>query len=159
VTVTGSGFSTVPSENVVTLNNKPCTVDSASATELKVIIPANAGSGNLQVTVLAKTAQSATFTYDLTFVTVSTPAGAEPGFLNGVGAAAKFFGPIGVAFDAAGTLFVADSSNQRIRSASPAGFVDTFAGSGVKGTVNSDGLPVTAKENSSSRTPGTTRSA
>ncbi len=141
VTLTGSGFSTVPSENVVTLNNMPCTVVAASATELKVAIPARAGSGALQVTVLAKTAQSPTFTYDLSSVTVSTLAGSELGYLDDVGTTARFNAPTGLAYGAAGTLYVADALNNRIRIVSPAGAVSTFVGSATApGYVDGDGL-------------------
>ena len=139
VTLTGSGFSTALSENLITLNNKPCTVTAATATELKVTIPANAGSGNLRVTVLAKSAQSPTFTYDLTFATVSTLAGAQVGSLDGVGAAAQFNAPSGMALNAGGFLFVGDTGNHRIRVVNAAGSVGTFAGN-TAGFADGTGL-------------------
>jgi len=76
--------------------------------------------------------------------TVSTLAGSgTAGFADGVGAAAKFHLPDGVAVDSAGTVYVADTFNQRIRKILPDGTVSTLAGSGVNGF--NDGAGSTAK--------------
>lgn len=49
VTITGQRFATVPGNNKVYLNGKPATVVSATATELKVLVPTGAATGNLKV--------------------------------------------------------------------------------------------------------------
>jgi sugar lactone lactonase YvrE len=62
--------------------------------------------------------------------TVSTIAGlaGNRGSTDGTGAAARFFWPEGLAVDAAGNLYVADTGNSTIRKITPAGSVSTLAG-------------------------------
>jgi streptogramin lyase len=50
------------------------------------------------------------------------------GSIDGIGAAARFNNPFGVARDSSGNLFVADTGNHTIRKITPAGAVTTFAG-------------------------------
>lgn len=64
VTITGEGFSIVPSENVVTLNGARLTAVETSVTVLKMTVPANkAGTYPLVVTVGGKTVEGPEFTY------------------------------------------------------------------------------------------------
>jgi len=50
--------------------------------------------------------------------------------------------PSGVALDAAGNLYIADMSNNRIRKVSPSGIISTVAGNGIEG-FSGDGGPAT----------------
>ena len=68
--------------------------------------------------------------------TITTVAGSgEPGLGGDGGQAhqAKLDNPFGVAVDGAGSLYIADSSNHRIRKVDPAGTITTVAGSGEPG--------------------------
>jgi sugar lactone lactonase YvrE len=68
---------------------------------------------------------------------VTTVAGSgEPGFRDGIGEEARFDGPVGVAVDDDGNIFVADTYNDRIRRIAANGTVSTVAGTGEPGYVN-----------------------
>ncbi len=71
---------------------------------------------------------------------VSTLAGTgKAGFIDAAAAEARFDFPAGVALDAAGNVYVADSYNQRIRKITSDGRVVTLAGSGTAGFIEGSG--------------------
>jgi sugar lactone lactonase YvrE len=67
---------------------------------------------------------------------VSTLAGNARGFVDGVGTAAAFSTPSGLAFAPDGTLYLADTGNHAIRRITPDGKVTTLAGDGMPGDAD-----------------------
>jgi sugar lactone lactonase YvrE len=65
---------------------------------------------------------------------------AGPGTVDGVGAAARFNNPIGLAIDVGGDMYVADTDNHAIRKITPTGVVTTLAGqAGISGSTDGIG--------------------
>ncbi len=78
---------------------------------------------------LCDTQNSAIRRIDASTEAVTTVAGGTVGYADGLGAAAQFDEPMGVAMDATGDLYVADTGNDCIRVIAPGGSVTTLAGS------------------------------
>jgi hypothetical protein len=72
---------------------------------------------------------------------VSTVAGTAgvAGHADGIGGSASFLGPVGIATDSAGNIYVADTGNNTIRKVTPTGAVTTIAGLAGE-TGESDGI-------------------
>lgn len=93
------------------------------------------------------TASMAGYTFTAQSVTVTTADRTGINFTGtaggGGGTSAKFQMPQGGAVTFDGTVYVADSGNNRIRKITAAGVVSTFAGSGVLGSVDGIGTAAT----------------
>ncbi len=64
---------------------------------------------------------------------------------GGLATAAQLNGPFGVAVDAAGNIYIADTYNDRIRKVSPEGVISTVAGNGTEGFSGDGGLATAAQ--------------
>jgi YD repeat-containing protein len=103
VTISGTGFSTIPSQNTVTFNGTAASVTSATSTKLQVTVPAAATTGLIAVTAPAGSATSAKpFT-----VTAGAGAPAGTSFTPSVG-------PAGTSVTVTGTNFETVPTNNRL---------------------------------------------
>lgn len=70
------------------------------------------------------------------------------GSIDGIGAVATFSGPVAVAVDLAGNVYVADQGNSAVRKITPAGMVTTLARSASSGVaVDATGTVFVAEQN------------
>jgi sugar lactone lactonase YvrE len=100
------------------------------------------GTGNLYV---ADTANQSIRKIEASGLVITLAGSAHKhGTKDGVGEVARFYGPFGIAVDAAGNLFVADTGNNTIRKILPDGTVTTLAG-GAGQPGNSDGAWLSAR--------------
>ncbi len=78
---------------------------------------------------------------------ISTVAGTGAAGFGGDGGSAtsaRLNGPAGITLDAAGNLYIADPSNNRIRQVTPAGIINTVAGNGAFGFTGDGGPAASA---------------
>lgn len=116
-------------------------------------IPLQNGVNNLTFTALDVRGNSASARLAVTFnpqQVISTFAGnGQSGGTGDGGAAigARLFFPTGIAADANGNLYVADSANNRVRRITPAGVILPFAGNGMLGSSGDGGQAADATFN------------
>lgn len=86
----------------------------------------------------------------ITTLAGSGASGFEQGSFAGDGSTAstaRLNIPLGLALDDAGTLYIADSSNHRIRQVTPQGIISTLVGSGIPSFSGDGGAPAAATLN------------
>ena len=184
VTVTGSGFSNITTDNKLTINGMEAEIQAASPTELRVEVPLGADSGPISVQVAGKSIATSQDIFHYVFTgTVSTfvrrglvsaprglaidgqgnllvtnhggsatinkvsPSGNVSlvagsgvfGYVDGPVATAQFSNLSGIVVNVQGTIYVSDWGNHCIRKISPAGVVSTLAGNGTAGYADGTG--------------------
>ena len=83
---------------------------------------------------------ASTLTIGPTPLVFTALAGGQNGSADGMGSAAQFNAPNGLAIDGQGNLYIADTGNSTIRKVTPAGSVTTLAGTaGETGSVDGQG--------------------
>jgi VCBS repeat-containing protein len=121
--------------------------DYNAGTSAEKTVSLSPGPNGIPVIVTAEDGTTKTYTIGVTVYGVTTLAGSgTAGFNDGTGMGAQFNLPVGVAVDSSGNVYVADSSNHRIRKIDSDGVVSTLAGSGTAGSV--DGTGTAAQFNS-----------
>ena len=141
--ITGGNISTFAGSNV---NGSGYNGDLQSPTRAQLYSPEGVAvdsSGNLYI---GDTGNSRIRVVKKDDSSIDTYAGAVTGYYGDGGKAiyAQMFGPHGIAFDAAGNLYVADTGNYRIRKIDTNGIITTVAGSSGVGGFSGDGGPATS---------------
>jgi sugar lactone lactonase YvrE len=115
ITVIGKNFSTEISHSDIKVNDKPLTIVKSWPDSIKVIVPADLGSGLLKLTVQGNTYIGPHFTFHQRAIVTTVAGTGEIGRTDGDQSVSSFNCPWGLAFDASGNLYVADVYNRLIR--------------------------------------------
>jgi hypothetical protein len=139
VTITGTNFSSVLTENEVFFNGAEATISSATPTEIIAVVPLGAGTGPVSVTTNSLTDIGPIFTYIKTTFVNTYAGNGIAGFTDGPGASAQFNGVSRMDVNLNGEIVLADFNNHSIRLIDTKGQVSTIAGNGTAGLVNGTG--------------------
>jgi YD repeat-containing protein len=123
VTITGTGFSTTPSQNTVTFNDVPASVASSTENHIIAAVPAGASSGTVGITTPSGSASSTT-----SFIVGASVVPTITGLTPGVGAA-------GTAVTVSGTNFDAIAANNRVKFSGTHAAVSSSSSSSISTTV------------------------
>ncbi|GAB2604084.1 NHL repeat-containing protein [Spirosoma areae] len=86
---------------------------------------------------------STTTATGITAIVTTLAGNGDEGYVDGIGAAARFKNPSALVCDLADNIYVVDLNNGRIRRVSPTGSVTTLAGSGAVGVTDGTGTTAT----------------
>eukprot|EP01132_Coremiostelium_polycephalum_P021434 gene21434-25450_t len=132
VTIFGTGFGDKTGDNIVTFNNTPAQVTSASTTQLKVIVPVGAATGPVKIRVNGKEAVSSK---PFAIQSVST-------LTSGLSANTS-----SIAVGLNGEIYATDPEKNQVVKVSANGMVTLFAGSSSGQAGNNDGSATSATFN------------
>jgi sugar lactone lactonase YvrE len=121
VTITGTGFDTEPSANLVSFGRSAATVTSATATQLEVIAPPAAGSVNVKVAVLGSVnwSNEVPFTFKSFIPVLDNPE------VTKIDTSTVW--PMGIAVDGDGNVYFSSADAGEVYQVTPAGDKSVFA--------------------------------
>lgn len=128
VEIKGNGFSTIPGENIVTINGVRAGVTYSDFSSMRVVVPYGVGDGYIEIRVNEEKAVSYLPMKYVWKGIVTVVAGGSKGLADGHGGTAKFDTPYGLGMDKEGNILVADLNNFKVRKVTPAGEVTSLPG-------------------------------
>jgi sugar lactone lactonase YvrE len=153
LTVNGTGF---VAASVVEWNGSPLATNFVSATQLTATVPAALIASLASVSITIQDTGGPVSVYSTPFIVapatgnaynISTVAGnGVQGYSGdgGMATSATANAPNGVAVDANGNLYIADSGNNCVRKVTPSGIITTVAGTGAPGQSGDGGPAINA---------------
>jgi hypothetical protein len=142
VVITGANFSGDITKDIVTINGASATVTAASDTLLTILVPGEASSGKIVVSVKGLPAISSDDIMIKKLLVTTFAGSGSVGSDDGPGNMASFHFFSGIVLDGNGNIYISDTYNNKIREITPDGVVSTYAGTGVSN--NTDGQKATA---------------
>lgn len=127
-TITGSGLEKISTPDSVLINGHKITIIRDSADQVVVEIPLLVGTGNVDIWYKGKMYQGPVFKYDSVLVVTTIAGTTDTGEVDGNGANARFYAPVGIALDQQRNIYVADQAANAIRKIDTGGNVTTIAG-------------------------------
>ena len=128
-TITGSGLEKIATPDSVLINGHKITIIRDSANQVIVEIPVLVGTGNVDIWYKGKMYQGPVFTYDSVLYVTTIAGTTDAGEVDGKGADARLYNPVGIALDHAGNIYVAENFGNTIRKIDTAANVTILAGS------------------------------
>jgi DNA-binding beta-propeller fold protein YncE len=126
VTITGTGFQSITTQDSIFFNGHYAPIQSSTDTTISLQVPVRAGTGNIFLKQNTDTITGPLFTYIYTTTQIIFAGNNDINGIDGQGKAASFFYPEGLAMDANGNLFVSQAASGVIRTITPGGLVQSL---------------------------------
>jgi len=115
ITAHGKNLSGDISHIEMRVNNKAARIISAAADSIRALVPFNAGSGAVEVSINGVNYDGPQFSYTRKVIVTTIAGTGNIGTADGPGLSASFYCPWGITADLNGDLFIADCYNRLIR--------------------------------------------
>jgi DNA-binding beta-propeller fold protein YncE len=127
VTITGTGFQTITTQDSIFFNGHYSPIQSSSDTTITLQVPVRAGTGNIFLKQNTDTITGPLFTYIYSTTQVIFAGNNDINGIDGQGKAASFFYPEVLTMDASGNLYLTQAASGAIRTITPGGLVQSLA--------------------------------